>query len=128
MSFFAIDIMVEEKRASSRYSYSGSVAYKLHHVTINGSLARNISLGGISLKVHGFVPMGAVIELELCLGTNQVVWVKAQVVRIREISAEDCYELGLKFVETEGCRKAIAKYIEETQTSNTKTEELKSHG
>jgi hypothetical protein len=120
--------MVEEKRACSRYSFSGEVAYGSSDVTINGSLANNISLSGISLKVQGFVPMGTILELELCLPSG-VLWTKAEVVRIREISAEECYEIGLKFAEDEACKRAVGKYIDDCRLSNNKSnEELKSHG
>ncbi len=84
----------------------------LPDVTVNGSVAGNISLSGISLKVQGFVPMGAVLELQIRLGQSpKVIWAKAQVVRMREVLSEDCYEIGLKFIKDEECIKAVGEYI-----------------
>ena len=104
--------MDEDRRASPRFLFSEPVDYVLPDVTVNGSVAGNISLSGISLKVQGFVPMGVILELKLCFGpSSKVIWAKAQVVRIREVLSEDCYEIGLKFVRDEECARAIGEYI-----------------
>ena len=104
--------MDDNKRVAPRFLFSESVTYGVPEVNIIGSVAGNISLSGISLKVQGFVPMGTVLELQLRLGQSpKVVWVKAQVVRIREVLSEDCYEIGLQFVRNEACTRAIGEYI-----------------
>jgi len=104
--------MGEDKRGYARIPFSESVEYILPDVIINGSVAGNISLSGISLKVQQFVPMGTFLELQVRLGTSpEVVWVKAQVVRIREISSEGYYEIGLRFVKDEACIRAVGAYI-----------------
>jgi len=64
--------------------------------------------------------MGTCLELQICLGTSpKVVWVKAQVVRMREVSSEDCYEIGLKFVPDEACIRAIGAYINASRSEST---------
>jgi len=101
-----------DKRAASRFSFSRPVGYAMPHVTINGSVAGNISISGISLRVQKFIPMGTLLELQMRLGDSpKVIWVQAQVVRIREILSEDCFEVGLKFVQDEQCTKAVGEYI-----------------
>ena len=56
--------------------------------------------------------MGIILELQIRLGQSpKVIWVKAQVVRVREVLSEDCYEIGLKFIKDEECIRAIGKYI-----------------
>ena len=104
--------MQENKRATPRFLFSEPVAVSLPEVSINGGIAGNISLGGMSLKVQGFVPMGIILELQLRFGQSpKVIWAKAQVVRVRQVLNEDCYEIGLKFIRDEACAKAIGKYI-----------------
>ncbi len=87
--------MDSDKRTSPRFSFAEPVAYGSSEESFNGSVAGNISLGGISLKVQTFVPMGTVFELQLSLGNSpEIVWAKARVVRIREVG-EGSYEVGL---------------------------------
>ncbi len=105
-----------DKRLYPRFSFSEPVSYGQPETLVNGSIAGNISLGGISLKVLGFVPIGLMMELQLPLGTSsKITWTKAQVVRVREISSEDCYEIGLKFINDVTSTKAIGAYIDACQ-------------
>ncbi len=104
--------MVENKRGFPRFSFFESVEYGHLGVTVNGSIAGNISLSGISLKVQEFIPMGTFLELQLRLGAlPKVIWVRAQVVRMREVLSDGCYEIGLKFEKDETSIKAIGEYI-----------------
>ena len=104
--------MNDDKRVAPRFIFSEPVAYGQPDVTISGSVAGNISLSGISLRVQGFVPVGTVLELQVRLGPSpKLVWVKAEVVRIREVLSEDCYEIGLKFLSDENCIKAVGEYV-----------------
>ena len=101
-----------DKRIVPRFLFSEPVSFSLPELSVNGSIAGNISLGGISLKVQGFIPMGVVLELQIRFGESpKVLWTKAQVVRVRQVLNEDCYELGLKFVRDEACSRAIGEYI-----------------
>ena len=104
--------MLDEKRVAQRFLFSEPVEYVLSEFSINGSLAGNISLSGVSLKVQGFIPIGTILELQLRMGDSlKVTWVKAQVVRIRQVLSDDCYEIGLKFIKDEDCIKAVGSYI-----------------
>jgi hypothetical protein len=104
--------MEDDKRVAPRFLFSEPVAYGQQEVIINGSVAGNISLSGVSLRVQGFVPMGSVLELQLRFGDSpKVTWVQAQVVRIREVLSEDCYEIGLKFLKDENCIKTVGAYV-----------------
>lgn len=109
--------MNEERRICPRFLYTEPVSYGDPQVTVNGSVASNISLSGIALKVQGFVPVGAIVELQLRLGQSpKVTWVKAQVVRMREVSPEGCFEIGLKFVQGENSVKDVSAFISACQS------------
>ena len=114
--------MDHDKRAAPRFLFSQPVAYGIPEVTVNGSIAGNISLSGLSLKVQEFVPVGSVLELQLHLGkTPKVIWIKAQVVRMREMMSEDCFEIGLKFINDGYSLKAIGEYINDCRSESTQT-------
>ena len=103
--------MEYNKRATPRFLFSEPVAYAQPEVAINGSLAGNISLGGISLRVQEFVAVGTILELQIRLEQpSKLIMAKAQVVRVREF-ADECYEIGLKFIRDEECIKAVGEYI-----------------
>jgi 5-formaminoimidazole-4-carboxamide-1-beta-D-ribofuranosyl 5'-monophosphate synthetase len=105
--------MDSDKRTSPRFRFSDPVAYGMPEIFVNGGVAGNISLSGISLRTQEFVPMGIVLELQLKLGNSpKVIWVKAEVVRVREVLSEDCYEIGLKFIKDKECIKAVGEYID----------------
>jgi hypothetical protein len=121
--------MHEDKRLSPRFLFSEPVAFTLSEVIVNGSVAGNISLSGISLRVQGFVPMGSILELQLRFGQSpKVIWARAQVVRMREVLSEDCYEIGLKFIRDEECIKAIGKYINACRSESVNQKELERYG
>ncbi|MBF0511317.1 MAG: PilZ domain-containing protein [Candidatus Omnitrophica bacterium] len=106
--------MDENKRKTTRFSFTQPVAYSQAESILDGSLAGNISLGGMSLKVQSFMAVGTILELQLHLnGLATLVKVQAEVVRIREALSADCYEIGLKFIRDEGSMRAIGKYIQE---------------
>ncbi|MBF0504342.1 MAG: PilZ domain-containing protein [Candidatus Omnitrophica bacterium] len=113
--------MYEDKRAHPRYLFCQPVGYNTYpEVTVNGSVAGNISLSGISLRVLGFVPIGTLLEMQISLGPHpEVVWVKGQVVRVREVLAVDCYEIGIKFVYDEEVIRSIGHYIKTNQLEST---------
>jgi hypothetical protein len=113
--------MDEDKRVFPRFLFSEAVAYGQSEVIVNGSVASNISLGGMSLRVHEFVPMGVILELQIRLGRSpKVIWAKAQVVRVREVLSDDCYEIGLRFIQDEVCKKAVGGYIDACRSKLTK--------
>jgi len=104
--------MEDNKRVTPRFIFSEPVAYGESEVYVNGSIAGNISLSGVSLKVQGIVPVGTVLELQLRLGSSpKIVWVQGEVVRIRQVLSDDCYEIGLKFIKDVNCTKAVGEYI-----------------
>ena len=112
--------MDEDKSASPRFLFSEPVAYAQPEVIVNGSVAGNVSLSGMSLRVQEFVPMGVILELQIRVGESpKVIWVKAHVVRVREVLSEDCFEIGLKFIKDEECIKAVGKYINDCRSEST---------
>ena len=112
--------MNQDKRALPRFEFVEPVTYGIYEVIVNGSIAGNISLSGICLKVQEFVPVGSVLELQIRLGKSpKIIWVKAQVVRIREILSYDCFEIGLKFIKDEISMKAIGEFINNYRSAST---------
>jgi hypothetical protein len=112
--------MDDNKRVEPRFLFSEAVAFSLPQVSVNGGIAGNISLNGMSLKVQEFVPMGVVLELQIRFGTSpKVVWAKAKVVRVRQVLADGCYEIGLRFVRDEECTRAIGEYINGCRSKST---------
>ena len=112
--------MSEDKRVSPRFLFSEPVAYTFPEVAVNGSVAGNISISGISLKVQGIVPIGSILELQIRLDQSpKVIWVKAEVVRMREVLSEDCFEIGLRFVRNEECIRAIGEYVTARRSETT---------
>ena len=57
-----------DKRIAPRFLFSEPVTFSLPELGVNGSIAGDISLGGISLRVQGFVPMGVILELQIRFG------------------------------------------------------------
>jgi len=111
--------MTEDKRVAPRFLFAEPVAYCQPDVVINGSIAGNISLTGVSLKVQGFVPVGTILELQIRLGQSpKIVWIKGQVVRVRQTLSEDCFEIGLRFVPDSNGFKAVREFIENCQFKN----------
>lgn len=104
--------MDEDKRIFPRFLFSEPVAYAQPEDIVNGSVAGNVSLSGMSLRVQEFVPVGVILEVQIRLDQSpKVIWAKGQVVRVREVLSEDCYEIGLKFIENTECVKAVGEYI-----------------
>ena len=112
--------MDEDKRASPRFLFSGPVTYSQPEVIVNGSVASNVSLSGMSLRVQEFVPIGVILGLQIRFGqSSKVIWAKARVVRVRQGLSEDCFEIGLKFIKDEECIKAVGKYINDCRSEST---------
>ena len=104
--------MDEDKRVAPRFLFNEPVGYGVPDLDVNGSVAGNISISGVSLKVQQFVPVGTVLELQIRLDASpKVIWVRAQVVRVREVLSDDSFEIGLKFIEDNQCIKAVGEYI-----------------
>jgi len=123
-----LNIMLEDKRGFPRFLFSGPVEYAQPEIIVNGGVAGNISLSGMSLRVQEFVSVGVVLELQIRLDQSpKVIWAKAQVVRVREVLSDGCYEIGLKFFRDEECIKAVGEYINTSRSKST-NKELKSHG
>jgi len=113
-----LNIMDEEKRILPRFTFTEPVEYAQPKVTFNGSVAGDISLSGMSLKVQEFVPVGIVLDLQIRLGqSSKVVWTRGQVVRVREVLADDCYEIGIKFIKDEECIKAVGGYLNASRSN-----------
>jgi c-di-GMP-binding flagellar brake protein YcgR len=102
-----------DKRQYPRFDFKEAVRYQMtEQEPAFGSLAEDISEGGVRIRVHEFVPLRTIVYLKIHM-TNpvRVVPVKGQVVWIKEVPHSDCYEVGIHFVEESGLEPGIGEYI-----------------
>ena len=103
--------MTDNKRQYPRFSFPEPVSYQSQELP-NGSLAGNISVGGLKLSVHEFVPLGTVLEVQIAFSNPiRVVNVKTKVVWVKEIAYSERYELGLEFIRERATLEVIEEYV-----------------
>jgi c-di-GMP-binding flagellar brake protein YcgR len=91
---------MDNKRAYPRFSLSESVAYQRPSLNSpSGSLSANISLGGIKITAHEFIPVGTVLQMQINFSNPQrTVSVKGKVLRVAETGYGERYEMGIEFL------------------------------
>ena len=104
------------QRFYKRFSFLEPVEYRKPSLYSTGSLANNISVGGIKLRVGEFIPVSTILELGINLeNTSRVVPIKGKVVWIGESLSEGMYDIGLEFIKEEDSVRAIHEYLETRQ-------------
>ncbi|MFC2165075.1 PilZ domain-containing protein [Acidobacteriota bacterium] len=96
-----------ERRNVQRIEQETKVAFSVmsggefaHYRKIAHSLTRNISLSGIMIQSDVFIPVGAMLTIELCLEKNpEVITVIAKVKWVNALSGNESFAVGLEFVE-----------------------------
>ena len=104
--------MVDNKRNYPRFQFQEPVEYQRSYTPTHGSVAGNISAGGIKLMAHEFVALGTVLEMQIHFANpprNAIV--KGKVVWVSELSFGERYELGIKFISDNQPVEAIGQYI-----------------
>lgn len=104
-----------EQRKFTRWSFSEPVQIReMNRQNAQGSLARDIGVGGISVVVFRFVPLFTKVQIEGGVAkTRERFTGMAKVVWVQKFSyAEDQYRLGLEFVEmARSSQQVIGDYI-----------------
>ena len=96
-----------ERRHVQRIEQETKVAFRVmsgeefnHRRKTAYSLTKNISLSGIMIESGAFIPVGSMLTLELNLEKNpEVITVIGQVRWIKSLFENECFALGLEFVE-----------------------------
>ena len=109
--------MSDNRRQFPRFEFDKPVQYHPKQgVDSKGALAHDISMGGIKITVHEFMPLGSVLELGIYvaeLGRN--VAVKGKVVWIRENIYSERFDIGLEFIQDEQAASLIEAITKKRQ-------------
>ena len=89
---------MDDKRRYPRYPFKEAVGYENRRGEYQGSIGQDVSRGGVCLTVNEFVPVGAVLEVNMFVGMPpRVVLAQGKVVWVREIAYGDRFEIGVEF-------------------------------
>jgi hypothetical protein len=96
-----------ERRHVQRIEQETKVAFSVmsggefaHHRKVAYSLTKNISLSGIMIESNVFIPVGSMLTIELSLERNpEVISVIGQVRWIKTLFEDECFAVGLEFVD-----------------------------
>ena len=105
---------MDNRRQFVRIPFYEAVGYqRLEQSSLEGSLAGDISQGGLKLSVNEFIPLETVLELQIRLpGQIQVIPARAKVVWIKELPyRDDSWEIGVQLAPNTPSLFAIRDYI-----------------
>lgn len=109
---------MDNKRRHARIPFVEAVQYQTRDTEVHeGTLACDLSRGGIRMNTNDFIPIGSEIVVKIRLaGQIQLVDVMAQVVWIRVIPYSERFQIGLEFIDGKIDRMArIGQYVEQSQ-------------
>ena len=91
-----------DKRIYPRSSFREPVNYQMaEDADLSGSLASDISQGGVCIRIQEFIPLRSVLQMKIHLNNPpRTVPVKGEVVWIREVPHSEVFDVGIKFLET----------------------------
>jgi hypothetical protein len=106
---------MDNHRTYPRFTCSESVEYHPpQEESPRGSLSANISLGGIKLTVHEFVPLGTVLKMQINFSNpRRSVPANGKVMWVREIGAGDRYEIGVEFLREKDTLEKISQVLDD---------------
>ncbi len=92
-----------EKRQHPRFSFREPVAYnKKEGSPESGSLANDISGGGVRIRVQEFIPLNTVLDLKVHFtAPARTMAVKGFVVWVREVPHSEVYDVGIRFLQAQ---------------------------
>ena len=95
--------MENNKRQYARKEFREAIGYQSgFDAPTHGSLAGDISEGGVRIRVQEFIPLRTVLALKVHLNNpSRTVPVKGQVVWVREVPQSEVYDIGIRFLEAE---------------------------
>ncbi len=90
----------EEKRRNQRVRFQEAVDFQIKDTPhVAGSLACDLSEGGIKINLNDFVPLNTEIDLTLFFNKEpNIITLSGKVVWIRQIPFSERYQLGLEFI------------------------------
>src|SRR5690349_4986542 len=78
--------LVEDRRAFKRYKLREPVRYQFDEPSrLGGSISRDISQGGIQIRLTEFIPLKTMVTLEIQLPGGRVAECKGEVVWIYQV-------------------------------------------
>jgi len=111
---------MDEKRSFKRINYREPVLYRLLFDQPDiGCVGYDISAGGIRCTVNDFIPLGKEIQLTVHLTRDDLVALTGRVVWVKRLAHGENYQVGLRFVETNGIdpiKERLADYIEASKS------------
>ena len=104
--------MDTNNRQYPRFPFREAVAYQTGDTPACGSLAGDISEGGVRLTVKEFIPLNTIVNLNIRLSDPaRVVPAKGRVVWVREDPGGERFDVGIQFVVEQGTDPAIRGYV-----------------
>lgn len=109
-----------DKRKFPRFSFNESIGLqKQQGIALSGSLANDLSVGGVRIRVGEFLALGSIVQLEIYLDNpTRALNVKGQVVWVREVPHSDMFDVGLSFVQEEYHDPSIGQFIYSKKIKN----------
>jgi len=91
----------EDKRQFDRKDHREPVQFHQadHDESESGSVAKNLSPGGIQIRLNDFVPLGTELTLTIHLADEKIIECVGRVVRIERARYGEYYMAGLEFAE-----------------------------
>lgn len=79
---------------------------------MNGSLGKDISQGGVQIRVQQFLPLRSIVNLKIHLtNPSRTVPVKGLVVWVREVPESEVFDIGIQFMELDRTDMSLESYI-----------------
>ncbi len=109
-----------DQRQFPRFLFRDSVEYKkTEGELLSNSMAADLSLGGVRIRVGTFIPLRSVVQLKLHLTSPvRLVPVKGQVVWVREVPYSESFDVGIQFLQEEYRDPAIDQFIQTQEKKN----------
>ena len=95
-----------DKRSYPRFPFNDPVVYKTGDFSSTGSLAVDLSQGGVRIRVQKFIALRTVVSMNIHLNDPvRMLPVKGQVVWVREVPHSEIYDVGIRFLEEQNIKK-----------------------
>jgi Tfp pilus assembly protein PilZ len=105
--------MSREQRRFRREKIFAEVYYQDEKNLLDGGcLAKDISEGGVCIKIKQFFPVGSILELQFKLPlTPEIFHVKGRIMWINKTPFNELWEVGLEIIEDRHYRQLVQQYI-----------------
>ena len=99
-------------RQYSRFPFREAVGYQTGDSPVTGSLAGDISEGGLRLTVKEFIALNTIVNLNIRLcDPVRVLPAQGRVVWVREDPDGERFDVGIQFIVGQGVDPAIRGYV-----------------